>query len=216
MALTINLPDVTLLAISSIMIPETIQAMQVSMENLKFADAKFISHEEPEGLPKTIKYEYCPKINSSGDFDVYAFEELGKHIESSHMLMVQYHAFVLRPWMWDNDWLKYDFIGAPWYESPWFVSLTTGEMIRVGNGGFSLRSKKLLDLPKKLGVHTISDRGYTNDDGLINNHYRELFKANGIVYPDVYVAARFSHENDVPENKGVQTFGFHRYPQYNV
>ena len=210
------MPDVTLLAISSIKIPETIQALEISMRDLEFGDVKFISHIKPEDLPKNIKHEYCPEIKSTRDFDFYAFEELGKHIETTHMLMVQYHAFVLRPWMWDNDWLKYDFIGAPWYESPWFVHLTTGEMIRVGNGGFSLRSKRVMDLPKKLNIHPVNDRGFTNDDGMINNYYRELFKENGIVYPDVYVAARFSHENDVPENRGVLTFGFHRYPNYHV
>jgi hypothetical protein len=214
--LKINLPDVTLLAISSIEIPTTIQALQMSAEKLNFAEIKLISHEKPESLPKEIKYEYCPKITSSGDFDIYAFEELGKHIETSHMLMIQYHGFVIRPWLWDNEWLKYDFIGAPWYEAPEFISLSTGEMVRVGNGGFSLRSKKLLDMPKKLGIHTISDRGYTNDDGLINSYYRKLFLENGIVYPDVHVAAVFSHENDVPENKGIPTFGFHRYPKYHV
>jgi hypothetical protein len=214
--LSINLPDVTLLAISSIMIPETIRALQISMENLNFDDVKFISHIKPENLPENIKHEYCPEIKSSGDFDIYAFEELGKHIETTHMLMVQYHGFVIRPWLWDNEWLRYDFIGAPWYEAPEFISLSTGEMVRVGNGGFSLRSKKLMDLPKKIGIHTISDRGYTNDDGLINSYYRKTFLESGIIYPDVHVAAIFSHENNVPENKGIATFGFHRYPQYNV
>jgi len=36
---------------------------------------------------------------------------------------------------------------------------------------------------------------------------------NGINYPPVEVAARFSYENPVPENDygNISTFGFHRY-----
>ena len=211
-----NLPDVTLLAISSIQIPATINALALCASMMDFGAIKLLSHEKPEDLPTFITYENCSRITSSRDFDFYAFEELGKHVQTSHMLMVQYHAWILRPELWRDEWLEYDFIGAPWYEAPEFISLSTGEMVRVGNGGFSLRSKKLLDMPKKLGIHTISDRGYTNDDGLINSYYRKLFLENGIHYPDVHVASVFSHENDIPENKGIPTFGFHRYPQYHV
>ena len=52
----INLPDVTLLALSSIEIPATIKALQLSSERINFAEIKLVSHEEPKDLPKEIKY----------------------------------------------------------------------------------------------------------------------------------------------------------------
>jgi hypothetical protein len=209
--MTINLPDVTLLALSSIEIPATIGALIRCCDKINFGAVKFVSDLKPDFLPDDIQYEYAPKITCTRDFDDYAFLHLGKHIQTSHMLIVQYHAWIVRPELWEDSWLEYGFIGAPWPERPEFISQSTGEMVRVGNGGFSLRSKKLLDLPVQLGLPLYEDRGYTNDDGLINSYYRKTFKENGIKYPSVEVAARFSFENLVPENNGVPAFGFHRY-----
>ena len=51
-----------------------------------------------------------------------------------------------------SDFLKWDYIGAPWplsYEA--FVD-PFGRHIRVGNGGFSLRSRKFLEVPTKVEV----------------------------------------------------------------
>jgi hypothetical protein len=177
---------------------------------MNFGAIKFLSHERPENLPEFIQFEQCTELKSIYDFDCYAFRELGKHVETSHMLMVQDHGIIIHPEVWEDDWLQYGFIGAPWPERPEFISVSTGEMVRSGNGGFSLRSKELLELPKKLNLPVVSDRGYTNDDGLANSYYRKTFKENGIKYPDVSVAVKFSYENTIPENLNVIPFGYHR------
>lgn len=207
----IKLENVTLLAISSNRADGNIAALNHCMKLIEFKAVKFLSHKKPQDLPQGIDFEFCPEIKSIYNFDCYAFLELGKHINTSHMLMVQDHAYILRPNLWDDAWLNYDFIGAPWPERPDFISVSTGEMVRVGNGGFSLRSKRLLDLPKRLMLPVVSDRGYTNDDGLINSFYRKIFLENGIKYAPVEVAAKFSYENPIPENKDIYPFGFHRY-----
>jgi len=195
-----NLKDVTLLAISSNRAEGNIEALKKCMSLMDFGAVKFLSHQKPDNLPNEITFEYCTELKSIYDFDCYAFSELGKHIDTSHMLMVQDHAYILRPELWDDDWLQYDFIGAPWPERDAFISASTGEMV-----------KKLLDLPKKLGLPVVEDRGYTNDDGLVNSYYRKIFLENGIKYPSVHVASRFAYENPIPENEGVLPFGFHRY-----
>lgn len=205
------LKDVTLLAISSNRIEPNIDALKHCMELMNFGSVKFLCHYRPDSLPSNIQWEECMELKSIKDFDYYAFKELGKHIETSHMLMVQDHGYILRPELWDDEWLNFDYIGAPWPERPEFISVSTGEMVRVGNGGFSLRSKKLLELPKKLNLPLVEDRGYSNDDGLVNSYYRKTFLENGIRYPSVEVAARFSFENEIPENQGILPFGFHRY-----
>ena len=53
-----------------------------------------------------------------------------------HYLVVQYDGFVLDPKRWTSDFLTYDYIGAPW---------PNYEYHNVGNGGFSLRSQKLIE-----------------------------------------------------------------------
>jgi hypothetical protein len=205
-----NIPQVTLIAISSIMIHETIRALQKCCEEMEFGSVKLLSHKKPFFLPSNITFEICPKINNIMDFNHYVFRDFGKHVTTSHCLMVQYHGWVLRPELWDDNWLQYDYIGAPWAYSDDAYMSQAGEHVRVGNGGFSLRSKKLLDLPKERNIQLTHDRGFWNEDGNICVYHREKFLEAGIRYAPVEVASVFSFENEVPENKGVLTFGFHR------
>ena len=37
-----------------------------------------------------------------------------EHIQTSHCLLIQSDGFVLFPDKWDDSWLDYDYIGAPW------------------------------------------------------------------------------------------------------
>jgi len=212
----IKIPDVTLLAISSTEEEGSIKSLVKCCEQIEFGNVKFVSHKKPESMPDFITWEYCPQIKSFYDFDCYVFPNIGNHIQTSHMLMVQSHAWIIHAELWDDNWLQYDFIGSPWVERSEFISFSTGEMVRVGNGGFSLRSKKILDLPQKLNLPVVSDRGYTSDDGLLNSYYRKIFLENGINYPDVHIASRFAFENIVSENIDIVPFGFHKFlPPWN-
>ena len=205
-----HLPDITLIAISSILLHETIKALQKSCEKLDFGAVKLISHERPSNLPKEIEFEKCSRINNIMDFNHLAFSDLGGYIQTSHTLLVQNHAYVINPICWDNDWLQYDYIGAPWAWQENSYIANTGEHVRVGNGGFSLRSKKLLELPRNLGLPLKQEQGFWNEDGNICCYYRREFLEAGIKYAPVEIAAHFSFENEVPENRGIKTFGFHR------
>jgi hypothetical protein len=74
--------------------------------------------------------------------------DLFKYIETTHLLNIQWDGFVVRPSAWDPEFLKYDYIGAPWKVHPhhhWPPFPDVTENNRVGNGGFSLRSKKLME-----------------------------------------------------------------------
>lgn len=206
-----NIPDVTLIAVSSIEISETIKALQKSCEKINFGAVKLISHECPNDLPNDIKFEYCPKINDIMDFNNYAFKELGKHVSTSHCLMVQFHAWIVRPELWDDLWLDYDYIGAPWRYCEDSYIADNGEHVRNGNGGFSLRSKKLLDIPKQYDISLTHDRGFYNEDGNICCYHRSKMLSLGIKYAPLEVACKFSFENEIPENKNILPFGFHKF-----
>lgn len=67
------------------------------------------------------------------DFVTY---EIPKHITTTHILNVQWDSWIIDPAMWRDDFLNYDYIGAPW----WFA-----DGFNVGNSGFCLRSKRLID-----------------------------------------------------------------------
>ena len=91
-----------------------------------------------------------------GDYGEFAIKELYKFIDTEFVLTINDDGFIINPFMWDKQYLQYDFIGAPWgrdyhfrkkpigvTEEGWKVARTQN---LVGNGGFSLRSKKFLEV----------------------------------------------------------------------
>jgi hypothetical protein len=121
--------------------------------------------------------------------------------------------------------LEYDYIGAPWeYNENAYID-PFGNHQRVGNGGFSLRSKKLLDVPKKEHVEWDVNRGdfykHMNannfaEDGNICVHNRHIYERCGCKFAPIEVAAKFAHEKPIKETVGIVPFGFHYHLPKNT
>ncbi len=219
----INLPNVTLFCISSNNISGALYALQKSMEGITFGEVKLITHEDPGNLPEGIEFSKCYKIESIHDYNYYCIYNLTKHINTDYCLLVQPDGYVIRPWQWDDDWFNYDYIGAPWrWEEASFVT-PFGEHISVGNGGFSFRSKKLLDVPTKVQVPWDVNKGdfykhfgygSTSEDGNICVHNRHIYEEQGCKFAHIEVAAKFSKERHIsPYHDNIDTFGFHFFTQ---
>lgn len=215
----IDLKNVTLICVSSVNFEQTLFAFKKSMEGINFGEVKLISDQDrPEFESNGIIVEKCPKISTIDDYSRYMIYELHKHVNTSHCITIQADGFIINPDKWDPLWLEYDYIGAPWeysdgaYIDPW------NNHQRVGNGGFSLRSKKLLEVPLNAYVHFDVNWGKfykhmnannTAEDGCICVHNRHIYEVLGCKFAPVTVASRFSHEKPVPETKGIVPFGFH-------
>ena len=117
--------------------------------------------------------------------------------------------YILDGSLWTEKFLKYDYVGAPWAPNTHFTK-NSGTEIRVGNGGFSLRSRKLLRTPTALDI-PFSDygTGFWHEDGFLCVHNREVLELYGIKFAPVEVAAQFSTELTVPET--IKSFGGHKY-----
>ena len=169
----IKLDNVTLFCISSDNISGALYALQKSMEGISFGSVKLITHEDPGDLPEDIEFSQCYNIQSIHDYNYYCIYNLTKHITTDYCLLVQPDGYVIRPWKWNDDWFNYDYIGAPWrWEARSFVT-PFGEHIAVGNGGFSLRDKKLMSelCTNKVINSEVEDLFYTEQ---IRKHYPEL------------------------------------------
>jgi hypothetical protein len=215
----INLPNVTLICVSSINFDNTLYAFRKSMQKINFGAVKLISDKNPSGFVESgISIEKCNPITSIDEYSRYMIFDLYKHVETSHCLVIQADGFVINPEQWDPLWLTYDYIGAPWeyvdhaYLDPW------GNHQRVGNGGFSLRSKKLLEVPLNAYVHFDVNWGSfykhmnannTAEDGCICVHNRHIYEVLGCKFAPIEVASRFAHEKTLPETVGIKPFGFH-------
>lgn len=211
----LNLPDVTLVCVTSVKIDQNVKALKQSMEGIKYGDVKFISDICPEDLPKNVKYVKCDKLSYDG-FSEYTFLKLWKDIETSHCLLVHHDGFVVRPDIWSDEFLNFDYTAAPWPYSDTSYITDDGEHVDVGNGGFCLRTKKMLELPTKLGLKLEHRQGFYNDDGNFCVYHRKTFLENGIKYAPKEIAAKFSTEIIIPE-LSQESFGFHSFihhPQF--
>lgn len=116
-------------------------------------------------------------------------------VHTSHFLTVRLDGYILHPECWDPSWLEYDYIGAPWRAS---VS-----PLAVGNGAFSLRSRRLYDRVAQLPQQPDFEPDYT-----VCCYYRKLLEIEGFRWAPVEAAARFCVEHPIsytPE----RTFGFY-------
>jgi hypothetical protein len=212
----IQLPDVTLIAPTGLHVPETITAIEKCCVGIDFGAVKLVAPEIPENTPDYIVFEKCDEMDSYFNYNNYVFRNLYNHVQTSHCLLIQYDSWIINSELWDNSWLEYDYIGAPWaIKDDAYIAWHSNEHVRVGNGGFSLRSKKLIGIPSLCDLPLTQEQGFYNEDGNVCCYYRVEFLAEGIKYAPVDVAAKFSFETPVEENFGIMPFGFHKnYPRY--
>lgn len=206
----VNLNNITLVSVTSVNVDRTIRALKHSTQGISFGEVLLLTDKDvsPSGI-KTIKIDQLDYIAYS-KFIVY---ELHKFINTDFALIIQDDGFVINPNKWNDKFLNFDYIGAPFpipnpsdnisYRDPF------GNLVRVGNGGFSLRSKKLLELPTKLDLEWKPYFGYYNEDGFFAVHNKHLFEENGCKFAPVEIAAEFSHEKQTNETVGIIPFGFH-------
>jgi len=218
----LKLPDVTILALGSTQVKENLMSLKLSTRKIDFGAVKFISHEEPDKMPTGIQFEKIKdfgKINFK-QYSEYCIYKLIEHVDTDYMLLVQPDGFVINPEMWSDDFLEWDYIGAVWpFRNDAFID-PFGNHQRVGNGGFTLRSRKVLEVPQIEDIpfevnegtfYKHMNAGAYNEDGNICVHNRHLFKKHGVKFAPIDVAVRFSQELSVPEAAGIKPFGFHRY-----
>jgi hypothetical protein len=213
----LKLDNVTLVSVTSVRVDRTIRALKYSTKDIEFADVVLLTDKDvSEPGIKTIKINTLDYIGYS-HFIVY---ELHKYINTDYVLIIQDDGFVTDASKWDDEFLKYDYIGAPFRLPPSNDTISYrnpfGEVMRVGNGGFSLRSKKLLSLPSNLDLEWKEYFGYYNEDGFFAVHNRHILEENGCIFPPIEIAAKFSIEHKVPESVDGKTFGFHgKSHEYN-
>ena len=146
----LQLPNVTLVAMSSVNMRETVKAMKYSMERVDFGQAVLITHRKPLFLPKEITYKHTSKLTDIDCFNYKMAYELGDYIDTDFAMIVHADGFVVHPESWRDEFLEYDYIGSPWPmpTNDLMYRDIHGNLCRVGNS-VSIRSKRLMDFPKK-------------------------------------------------------------------
>lgn len=132
-------------------------------------------------------------LKSIQDYNRFMLRDLAEHVQTNHVIVVQWDGFITTPSLWSPEFLEWDYIGAPWYHG--------GSEGTVGNGGFSLRSFKLLKALQLLA----SDPSEPEDMAICVTLRPQLEAEFGIRFAPLEVAQRFAVEYG-PHRPA---FGFH-------
>lgn len=182
----LSLPTVTLFGIDA-HDPEGIKrAANICTQDVEFGDVKIITERLFSG--REAYSRFC-------------IESMNEHIDTEHVLVIHSDGYIQNPLAWDDKWLEFDYIGSSW----WFK-----DGMNVGNGGFSLRSKKLLEILANVELDV-----FHPEDAVICRTLRPwLEKEYNIKFAPEEVANKFAIEaysTPHPDNRYSGQFGFHGF-----
>jgi hypothetical protein len=200
----VHLPNVTVAIVDCYHYKEAIDAVIKTLEQIKPHSVVFITDKHPrelnlkenELLEQVDFIQLDTPITSKEAYSQFIIKELWRYITTSHILVIQHDGYVIDGSVWDDEFLEYDYIGAPWNYK---------DDRNVGNGGFSLRSKRLM-------VTLASDpfiEFFHPEDEIIGRLYRRYLEhKHKIKFAPEELAHRFSYECHMPM---LPTFGFHNF-----
>lgn len=189
-----DLSTVTLCAIDCLNPLLALRALDLCGRQCRFGEVMFLSDSANQYRMDGCRMEVIPRIASRAEYSHFVLKELGRYCRTEHLLLVQWDGYIINPESWRPEFLEYDYIGAPW---GWYQ-----DAHRIGNGGFSLRSRRLFDA---LLDEEIAD--LDPEDEAIGRRYRTLLESKyGIRFAPEEIAAAFSFETTYPKSR---TFGFH-------
>ena len=191
-------------------------ALDKSIENIRFSSYKFFTDDLADIKVSRFKnlseinleIVNIPTIKSKNEYSKFCLVDLNEYISKEFILTIQHDGYIINPDCWTDEFLNFDYIGAPWPNKEF--------KNRVGNGGFSLRSKKFLNACESLFKDypnipiKYNHQDYLHEDFLACNVYYDEMIEKGIKFANVETASLFSIEHPILEMKD-KTFGFHNY-----
>lgn len=189
----IELPQVTLCAATSVNVTATQVAMAASLFRARCASAILFTDALIEPLCDEINVVKIDRISSTQDYSEFLLSKMPDHVTTSHCLVVQWDGHVRNSEHWRPEFLEYDYIGASW---PQF-----SDGHNVGNGGFSLRSKRLMELCREEGFHA-----HHPEDMAICRTNRRWLESKGMRFAPKALADLFAAER---HGDPQACFGYH-------
>lgn len=215
----LDLNNVTLVTIDGVgNTPDALKALKYSCNSIKYGEVLYFSTKNWSNN-NFYKFVEIPKLTYD-EYNKFCLVTLCDYIETDYVLIVQDDGFVVNPNKWSKNYLNYDYIGAPWPKEHLFFNTKRWPIVHnklcesdvkyhIGNGGFTLRSKKLLNSIKNLYSSEHKD---IPEDVLICIAFRKLLENKGFIFAPYDIAKTFSCESIFVENEyhdPNNTFGFH-------
>lgn len=191
----IEVPDMTLWACvwnkDYALLDRMVRVMRYTARNMVFSRIVLFTHIPP---PQDWEFDaiQCPKLADFDQWNHLIIRWIPAHITSQFAMCVHEDGFPVDFHRWDDRFLDYDWIGAPWADGV------------VGNGGFYIESRQMLKVKPFLPFDD-PDKPFASDYMICRRH-RKLLESVGIRFAPADLAQQFSTEitgNQYP------SFGFH-------
>ena len=195
----LKLPDVTLVMVETREHLLAKLAVEDSLAKAEFGDVLILT-DRPElfgaHVASMARFHHVPDWPDKIGWSRSWWHDVPPLLRTPHTLNIQWDSWIFDTSAWRDDFLDYDYIGAPW----WYPELN------VGNGGFSLVSTRL---KKYLLEHKDDYPVITNaDDDLLCRRYRQRLEKAGFDWAPEPIAHEFAFEWHRPP-LGRPRFGFH-------
>ena len=188
----LDLLTVTLCCIDTANPELALRALRCSAAGIRYARVLFLT--DSDRVASGVDVRSIAPLASRQDYSAFVLKRLVDHIDTEHVLLVQWDGYVANPDAWRQEFLACDYIGAKWF---WH-----DDAMRVGNGGFSLRSRKLLNALQDPRIVLEGP-----EDETICRSFRALLeREHGIVFATEALADAFAFEAAYPIG---MPFGFH-------
>jgi tetratricopeptide (TPR) repeat protein len=209
----VRIPDTTLCCIDCSSHALAIRALKISMAGCEFPRTVFFTDRNFD--IESVETVVIDPVRSLQDYSRFVLKHLAHHVDTEYVLIIQWDGYIVRPDVWSEQFLLFDYIGARWPEYVGAHSRLGAHNIHipaehaVGNGGFSLRSRTLLEA---LQDPRITLGAYPEDMTICLTYRDYLEQQHGIAFAPAAVADQFSFERVGPVGP---TFGFHGHININ-
>ena len=203
----VQIPDTTLCCIDCKNHALAIRALRLSLAGCEFPRAVLFTDRDFDIRP--VETTIIAPIQSRQDYSKFVMKRLLHYINTEYVLLVQWDGYIVNPDVWSEQFLLFDYIGARWpdcigeHRSHEARNIRVPAEHAVGNGGFSLRSRTLLEA---LQDPRIMVGAYPEDMTICHTYHQYLERQHGIAFAPATVADQFSFELIEPAGP---TFGFH-------
>ena len=197
MTTRLDLSQVTLCAASSVNLAATVRALELCMAQIDFAEVLLFTDSASTArlapVDPAIRIVEIAPLLSSPAYSDFILHGLPDHVASDFCLVVQWDGHVIDAGRWRDEFLDYDYIGASW---PQF-----DDGHDVGNGGFSLRSRRLMTL-----CRSSEFTAHHPEDIAIGRTNRAFLEARDMRFAPRELADRFAAERAGDPDA---SFGYH-------
>ena len=177
----LSLAQVTLCAVDTQSPALAAQSLLWSMRRIDFARVFLFTHDWlPTVVLPGIEIIDVGPLRSAQERSAFVMRQLPQFIRTSHVLLTQWDGFVTHPQAWNDEFLVYDYAGAMWPDE--------AEAQAVGDGGFSLRSRRFL----AAGMDPRITQTHPDDVVLCRTHRRFVEQTHGVIFAPPALARRFA------------------------